>query len=1033
MKSTRLLLALWIFMTAAFSVSAQQTLIYSGPEATYREALDLFSKEKYNAAREKFLQVSDLISDPNSLLRSNAEYYAAVCGFELFNNNSEQQFNEYMASIPENTKHTGASLQLGKIEYAKGNFSKAVKHFEKVRTRELRGKEREEYYFKLAYSQLNSKESEKAARTFDKITDASSVYYTPAQYYQAHIAYQNKQYNQALEKFKSLQEDAVFAPIVPFYIIQIYFYQEKFDDLLELSPKLMESGNAKRLPEIARLTAEALYRQKKYKEALPYYEVYFEKTKTQVQRNDHYQYAYSAYKTKLWDQAIEHFNLSLSASDTLSQNAFYHLGDCYLQKDQKKFALNSFYAAYKEGFVTDIKEDALFNYAKLSYELGYNPYNEAIKSLKQYIQEYPDSRRIDEAYGYLVDLFMMTKNYKDALEILDNIKTKNEKLKAVSIHLNYEYATSLYNSGQIEDAIKLYAKVKDNTYDRELGASALFWTAEGYYKLGKYTEANAHFKEFLTTPGAYNLPFFRTANYNLGYGFYKLKEYDKALTEFRKYVASTDKKDPKVLNDAYLRTGDCFFVAKRYEDAATQYEKASKMKMPDGDYALYQLALAKGASGQMKEKTTVLENLLTTYPASILADETKYELGLSYLMLGDESNALKGFQRLIDDHPGNKLTKNALLRIGLIQYNQNENDLALKTFRKVVSDYSGTPESKEALVSIRNIYVDMNKVDDFFVYAKNIPFANITNAEQDSITYQAAENLYMAGDCNSSSQGFRDYLNKFPQGIFKLNVNFYLAECLQRQNRPEESAEFYLTVAEMPKSRFTETSLLNLSNYYFGKKEYSKALDYYTRLRDNADNPNNLLTAQNGMMLSNYHLKQFEACIETANNLLLNEKASAELRDEAHLLIARSAFETGQIPLAQTEFNLTYKANKGEKGAESKYFLALIQYKTENYKDAEKIIFEFINEFSAYDVWLAKSFILLADVYVKLGNNVQAKQTLQSIIDNYEGPDLVEIARVKLDTILKLEQEEAERQKAASDKAVEEELQKETETLLDPQ
>ena len=161
--------------------------------------------------------------------------------------------------------------------------------------------------------------------------------------------------------------------------------------------------------------------------------------------------------------------------------------------------------------------------------------------------------------------------------------------------------------------------------------------------------------------------------------------------------------------------------------------------------------------------------------------------------------------------------------------------------------------------------------------------------------------------------------------------------------------------------------------------------------------------------------------------------ASAELKDDAHLLIARSAYETDQIPLAQSEFGLTYKMNKGEKGAESKYFLALIQFKSENFKEAEKIIFEFINEFSAYDAWLAKSFILLADVYVKLGNNVQAKQTLQSIIDNYEGPALVEIAKGKLNDILTAEREEEARQKAASDKAVEAELNKETETLLDPQ
>lgn len=1032
MKTTsRLLFALLLFIAGAMPLFSQQTLIFSGPEATYREALDLFTKEKFNAARQKFLEVSSAIDDQNSILRSNAEYYAAVCGFELFNNNSDQQFNEFLSNIPENTKHNGTSLQLGKIEYSKGNFRKASQHLQKVITRELRGKEREEYFFKLAYSYLNIKEKDKAYSAFEKITDQSSVYYSPSEYYMAHIAYENKKYDKALEKFRALSEDAVFKNIVPFYIIQVYFFQEKYDELLEMAPGLMQSGNAKRLPEIARLAAEALYRQKKYQEAIPYYDIYFEKTKTQVQPTDHYQYAYSSYKLKLWDKATEHFNLALNVSDTMSQNAFYHLGDCYIQKNQKKFALNSFYSAYKEGFNIEIKEDALFNYAKLSYELGYNPYNEAIKSLKQYIQEYPDSKRIDEAYTYLVNLFMSTKNYKDALDILDNIKGKNEKLKAVYYRLNNEYAVTLYNNGKIQEAIDIYSKVIGNQYDPGLGAEALYWTAEGHFKLGKYKKSIDEFKQFLTTPGAYNLSYFRTANYNLGYGYFKLKEYDKALTEFRKYINSSDTKDPKILNDAYLRAGDCFFIDKRYDDATVYYEKATKMKMPDGDYALYQLSLAEGAAGQTQAKIKSLEQVLEVYPSSILADEAKYELGLSYLNVSDEANALKAFNRLIKEHPGNKLTKNAMLRIGLIQYNQNENDAALETFRKVVSEYPGTTESKEALVSIRNIYVDVNKVDDFFVYAKSIPFANVSDAEQDSVTYQAAENLYMSGDCNSSAQGFKDYLNKFPKGIFRLNVSFYLAECMQRQNRQEESIEYYQYVVDNPKSRFTETSLLNVSNYYFAKQDWNKALESYTRLLENADNPNNLLTAQNGIMQCNYKLKQYDQTIAAANGLIANEKASAELHNEAHLLIARSALATDQIPLAQTEFATTLRNNKGEQGAEAKYNLAYLQFKLENYKEAEKIIFEFISEFSAYDTWLAKSFILLADVYVKLGNNVQAKQTLQSIIDNYEGPELAAVAQGKLNDILKTEREEAARQKEASEKAMEEELNKESGVILE--
>ena len=73
--------------------------------------------------------------------------------------------------------------------------------------------------------------------------------------------------------------------------------------------------------------------------------------------------------------------------------------------------------------------------------------------------------------------------------------------------------------------------------------------------------------------------------------------------------------------------------------------------------------------------------------------------------------------------------------------------------------------------------------------------------------------------------------------------------------------------------------------------------------------------------------------------------------------------------------------------------------KNEKYDDCEKSVFALAENFASYDYWVAKGFLLLSDVYVKKGNIFQAKQTLQSIIDNSEGQDLVMIAREKLSAI----------------------------------
>ena len=94
-----------------------------------------------------------------------------------------------------------------------------------------------------------------------------------------------------------------------------------------------------------------------------------------------------------------------------------------------------------------------------------------------------------------------------------------------------------------------------------------------------------------------------------------------------------------------------------------------------------------------------------------------------------------------------------------------------------------------------------------------------------------------------------------------------------------------------------------------------------------------------------------------------------------------------------------------------KYNIAFIQYRQGNYDESEKLVFELINQVPSYDYWIAKGFILLADDYMKAGNTFQAKQTLQSIIDNYEGAELKKVAQDKLNEIL--EKEKIEEQKKA--------------------
>ena len=67
--------------------------------------------------------------------------------------------------------------------------------------------------------------------------------------------------------------------------------------------------------------------------------------------------------------------------------------------------------------------------------------------------------------------------------------------------------------------------------------------------------------------------------------------------------------------------------------------------------------------------------------------------------------------------------------------------------------------------------------------------------------------------------------------------------------------------------------------------------------------------------------------------------------------------------------------------------LAQYYFDEGNTAEAEKEILDYIDVSTPHAYWLARSFVLLSDVYMKLGRNLDAKQYLLSLKQNYQADD----------------------------------------------
>jgi tetratricopeptide (TPR) repeat protein len=988
---------------------AQKTTIYTTPYADFNLAMELFDKEKYGAAQQYFDKVIDAFSAERSEVGISARYYSALCALNLFHNNAEKLLIQFTIDYPENPKTKVANFQLGNYWFRKKRYKTAIEWFEKVSVYELENEEIAAYYFKYGYAFFMEERNEEALMAFYEIKDVDTRFTSMARYYYAHLSYLNKKYETALIEFKKIEHNEKFQGIVPYYITQIYFLQEKYDSLLSYAPSLLDSANTKRAPEIARLIGEAYYHTEQFEEAIPYLERYLDDHA--VLAGDAYQLGYANYKAARYKEAIGWFERATDAKDSLSQLSYYHMAECYLSLGNKIQARNSLNRAASMDFDNEVKENALFSYAKLAYELSYHPYDDAIQAFERYINTYPNSARIDKAHEYLIGVYYTTKNYKEALLSLNRITQRNYKLDKAYQKVAYFRGVELFNERHYEDAIVHFDLSLEKNIDPEIGLSCLYWKAEAWYRIYKFDEAVQSYQEYLASAGAIRHPYYEEAYYGEGYAQYRKKNYPAAITALRNYIRIEKNQASVRRSDALLRIGDCYFINRQYEEAIEYYDKAVLSGRSQTDYALYQSGVANGVINNREEKANLLLTLVESYRESPYRDDALFELGGNYIGR-DNTKALTYYNKLSEEYPNSNYESKTLLKRGLIYYNEGDDQKALQQLREVVLLHKSTPEAQEAIAKIQQIFTNQGNMKGLEDFLKETPGIDIKESSIDSARYQIAENHYMNGNCEEAVKNFTHYLERDSLGVFELNARFYRAECEYKSEYLNEALLDYQFVLDKAVNKFTETALQRAAKLRYGLGQYNESKETYLRLLSTAEQAENIDLAQYMLVKLSAQLEDYENVIKYGQAVMKQPKAATYIQEEVGMLMAM-AYQKQDDYNRAFDLYLELSDSQTEYGAQAKYEVAFIEYLRGNYDSCETWVLRLINHVPAYDYWIAKGFLLLADKYVVENDFFQAKYSLQSVIDNYEGEELREIAQSKLQVILN---REATERKAATKK-----------------
>jgi len=982
-----------LFLIFSVSSFAQKTDIYTNPLKEYNHAIALYNNRDFVAAKHLFNKLKSQFED-SSERKANCAYYEAFSAIQIGGDvDGDRMMRDFVERYPTSTKQNTAFLEVGDYYFKNAKYPYALKWYKRVETRNLSINKEEDFNFKYAYGLFAVGSHTRAKEYFQKLL-TSQEYGSQAKYYYGFIAYQADDFDNADRYLNEVADDKKLGDDVPYYMANIKFKTGEFQEAITIAEPFLTKADRKQHSEVSKIIGESYFNLNKYKEAIPHLKNYKGKRR-RWNNTDYYFLGYAYYQQNDYENAIANFNKIINGENAVSQNAYYHLAECYLKTDQKTEALNAFRNASQMKYNNDIKKDAWLNYAKLSYEIG-NPYKSVPDVLQEYLDEYPKSAAKDEISELLISAYITSKDYEGALTALKNKKESHYKdlYQKVALYRGIQ----LFNNNSKEDASKHFDIAINNPRDEKTTAKAIFWKAETNYLLNKYNDALAGFQQF-ENKNTTGLIENELVAYNIAYCYFKLKDYNKAGEQFQAYINNSSSDKSKV-NDAYLRLGDAAFVSSNYNKAIKAYNYIINNNGDDKAYAHFQRAMSYGFTGKNNNKISDLKSFLKTYSKSTLRDDVYYELGNSYVTAENNDEALAAYDNLLQHHKRSSYVPKALLKQGLIYYNIERDNEALDKYRRVVNEFSNTSEAKQAVENARQIYVDLGRVDEYAAWVKGLDFINVTDSDLENDMYESAEKQYLQNNRKKAISAYKSYLKDFPNGAHALQSHFYLAEALFSEKQQSAAIPHYSHIIDQERNEFIEQALSRLAQIYLESDNWTKAMPILERLEEQADFAQNITFAQSNLMKGHYELEHYEDAVAYAEKVLQRPKLENRVKSDAKIIIARSAFKTGDERKAQDFYEEVKKIAKGEVKAEALYYDAYFKHQDGNYKVSNTVIQTLVADYSAYKYFGAKGLIVMAKNFYGLQDAYQATYILESVIKNFSDyKDVVDDAKAELQKI----------------------------------
>lgn len=967
----------------------------------YTDALALYHQESYLASRYLFNEL--ILNHHANNLKMESEYYKILISYHLKLESLIDEIKRFRANYPKSIYDHQLLFCEATVLFEKQNYSSALELYRQINIQSINKDSQAQYYFNFAYSLFINEEFTQAKSYFENArTDV--VYDSKSRFYLGYIAYLNDELTLAKSLFSKPFEDNSLTVKSAYFMADISFREADFNKAITSALNYMPSSTDSERALLNKIVAESYFQLEDYKNAIPYFEAY-KKLAQDWSTIDSYHLGYSYFSQQNYQLALSIFNTIVDGKDEIAQNAYYQLGACYMQLNKKAEGLTAFRASYQLGFSETLNEQAQYQYAKLSYDIG-NPFEGAVSALGRFINSFPKSTYLTEIKSLLVAAYVQTSDFDAALTMIE--QQPQLASKEVLQQVTFLKAIDLISLGAYDSAIEYLDRSYQANNSSVLAARSLFWKAESLLELDENQLAlqqlinlQKHYRRSAIEE-VYQIDYLRA------YAYFKMKRYKEAIPSFKKFVSNVDS-GSNIYIDALVKLADSYYVTKNFKSAISSYGTAVLYPTAPRDYTSFKSAMSYGYLQQNKKKIELLKEWLNLYSSSSLKDEVNYNLALTYASEGQNDLAIASYDKLVLQHPQSPLVAVSKLKKGLLLYTEGNSTQALELFVGLTKDFPRTEEAIQAVDAAKRIYMEEADLETYTNWVKSLDYISESEESLDKSSFDAAKQSLLASETSKAIRAYEYYIETYPKGRYQLESRFDLAKLYLQTDLKNKALPLFTVVANQA-SMFREEALLEKISLLIEINGIESAVGDLKELERIANRIQNEHFAISNLMRVYYQQSKLSEAKAYAKKMLAVDGLVQRLEADALLVLARTSFKLGEIDESKSAYAIVKDNSSGETAAEALYFSAYFSNREGLYQKSNESVQLLAKKYPAYKNWAAKGLVLMAKNFIGLEDSFQAHYILSSVVKNFtQYPEIVEEAGLLLSELDK-EKEATENQ-----------------------